>query len=139
MTSKQKAKIAELRTKGTSYANIADLLDISVNTVKSYCRRNSLNAAAENTDDTVCRACGVPLMQVKGQKKKSFCSDKCRLDWWHSHTEQLVRKAVYEYNCPSCGKPFTAYGNAKRKYCSHACYISSRFAGASCAGGTANE
>ena len=28
-----------------------------------------------------------------------------------------------------CGKPFTVYGNSKRKYCSHECYIRNRFKG----------
>lgn len=39
----------------------------------------------------------------------------------------IYRKAVYAYTCAHCGKPFTAYGNKERKYCSHNCYISDRF------------
>lgn len=31
--------------------------------------------------------------------------------------------------CPVCKKPFTVYGNANRKYCSHECYIEDRFGG----------
>ena len=38
-------------------------------------------------------------------------------------------EGVYTFICPECGKEFTAYGNAKRKYCSHVCYIAARFKG----------
>lgn len=34
--------------------------------------------------------------------------------------------------CPSCGREFTAYGNAGRKYCCHPCYIAARFKGGEC-------
>lgn len=42
MTNEQKAKITELRHNGVSYASIASALGISKETVKSFCRRNSL-------------------------------------------------------------------------------------------------
>lgn len=41
----------------------------------------------------------------------------------------LNKKAVYTHTCAGCGREFTAYGNARRKYCSHACYINHRFGG----------
>ena len=31
--------------------------------------------------------------------------------------------------CPICGKTFMSHKNAKRKYCSHECYIKDRFGG----------
>ena len=37
--------------------------------------------------------------------------------------------ACVSTRCARCGKPFTAYGNAGRKYCSHSCYIADRFKG----------
>ncbi|WP_369677897.1 RNA polymerase sigma factor [Ruminococcus sp. CAG:379] len=42
MTNKQKEKIIVLRQDGTSYKEIAEQLDLSVNTVKSYCQRHEL-------------------------------------------------------------------------------------------------
>ncbi len=60
---------------------------------------------------------------------KDTLSDKCRTVWWNSHPEAVNRKAVYSFTCAHCGKPFTAYGNAGRKYCSHACYIADRYKG----------
>lgn len=37
--------------------------------------------------------------------------------------------AADSFTCAECGKPFTAYGNSKRKYCCHTCYIAARFKG----------
>ena len=44
MTNEQKRTIAELRSKGATYAKIGEALGISKDTVKSYCRRNNLSA-----------------------------------------------------------------------------------------------
>lgn len=130
MTSKQKQQIEILRGKGESYAAIAETLGISKNTVKSYCRRNNLNSAVAADPmqpmDGVCVNCDEPLTYTMGSKKKRFCSDKCRLAWWATHPETVNRKAVYHFVCPICGVAFTAYGNAKRKYCSRTCASSAR-------------
>ncbi len=56
-----------------------------------------------------------------------FCSDECRVLWWNSHSGEVKRKALYSFKCASCGEDFTAYGNAKRRYCSHSCYCTDRF------------
>ena len=42
MNSNQKQRIERLRTQGESYAFIAKELGISVNIIKSFCRRNNL-------------------------------------------------------------------------------------------------
>jgi len=34
---------------------------------------------------------------------------------------------MYPAVCVRCGKEFLSYGNRKRKYCSHDCYIKARF------------
>ena len=49
----------------------------------------------------------------------------------NSNLDKVNRKANYEFICPHCKKPFSAYGNKNRKYCSHACYIEDRFGGGS--------
>ena len=69
------------------------------------------------------------MAQDPKRKKKKFCSDACRMSWWNKNLDKVNRKAVYEFICPHCQQPFTAYGNAGRKYCSHACYIADRFGG----------
>ena len=48
----------------------------------------------------------------------------------------LRRLKADELKCPVCGKPliscgkaFSSYGNADRKYCSRECYLKDRFEG----------
>ena len=131
----QKEQIRNLRGEGLSYAEIARQVNVSRDAVISFCRRNGLQEIKKtmpvvNTDAAdVCRECGKPLVQVDGMKRRVFCSKECRVKWWKEHPERLNQKAVYQYTCPHCGKPFSAYGNSRRKYCSHACYISDRFGG----------
>ena len=129
MTNEQKLQIVAYRKAGMGYKQIAKKLDLSANSVKSYCRRNGLNneTLEQSLPESACENCGKSVGQQKGKKKKRFCSDKCRNQWWNSHLDQVKRKAVYEYICPTCSKPFSVYGNAKRKYCSHACYVIGRF------------
>lgn len=43
MTDYQKTQIMKLRAEGLGYGRIAQQLGISLNTVKSYCRRNNVN------------------------------------------------------------------------------------------------
>lgn len=80
-------------------------------------------------DTDVCKQCGKQIIQVAKRKKKIFCCDACRQNWWSSHQLLVNRssKCIHHFTCPSCGKPFTAYGNSKRKFCSHHCYIRSRY------------
>ena len=124
MTNEQKELIESHRRKGVGYKQIAKELEMSPNSVKSYCRRNKLSNEDLKKEDgeSSCEQCGTIIHQVKGRKQKRFCSDRCRNLWWNSHLDQVKRKTVYEYVCPVCGKPFSVYGNAKRKYCSHDCY-----------------
>lgn len=131
MTKEEKIRIEAYRRKGVGYKQIAKELDLSVNSVKSYCRRNGLSneALEQSLPESACEQCGKSISQMKGRKHKRFCSDKCRNQWWNAHLDQVKRKAVYEYVCPVCSKPFSVYGNAKRKYCSHACYVIGRFGG----------
>lgn len=73
-----------------------------------------------------CKQCGKLLKQDLKTKEKIFCSDDCRHKWWTNHSELLNKKAFYEFECKHCHKKFTAYGNTKRKYCSHDCYVKDR-------------
>lgn len=138
MTPDEKSRLTAMRIEGSSYAEIADALGISKNTVKTFCRRNGLTPEVEgmpveitpaHTTDRLCPQCGKPVIQPEGRKQKKFCSDTCRNRWWNSHMDMVKRKAIYEYTCPTCGSAFTAYGNSHRKYCCHECYIADRFGG----------
>ncbi|MDR1260537.1 MAG: RNA polymerase subunit sigma-70 [Oscillospiraceae bacterium] len=124
----QKDEIPRMRREGMSYAQIASVLGLSANTVKSYCQRNDLGGvAAIGAGSGACAHCGKPVNQTVGRKEKRFCSDTCRMAWWREHPERLNKKAVYKLVCAGCGKPFESYGNKNRKYCSHGCYIKDRF------------
>ncbi|MDU1042584.1 MAG: DUF2116 family Zn-ribbon domain-containing protein, partial [Clostridiales bacterium] len=109
---------------------IAKEINISVNTIKSYCKRHGLGGTKTCDEDTShCEYCGKPVIQKPGRKKKRFCSDKCRNTWWNNHKNMINHKAIYEFTCKQCGKDFSAYGNSNRKFCSHSCYIKNRFGG----------
>lgn len=135
MNQYQKEQVLALRGSGETCAYIAENLGLSVNTVKSFCRRNSIQAKPEtkngnaaSTDKAgACPQCGSKITPVSGRKPKKFCSDGCRVLWWNSHSGEVKRKALYTFKCASCGQDFTAYGNAKRRYCSHSCYCKDRF------------
>ncbi len=131
MNGEQKKRISEYRQRGIAYAVIADRLGLTKDQVSSYCRRNGLagrlGTRQAEFPDNCCRNCGKKLEQTPGVKKRRFCCPECRVQWWNTHQDKVNRKAVYSFVCPHCGKEFTAYGNAGRKYCSHACYIANRF------------
>lgn len=130
MTDEQRKRIIVLRGEGFGYTAIASDLGISKDTVKSFCRRNGLAGAMAKEDAAArCKECGKPLPQSEGTKPRVFCSEVCRAKWWHEHPEKINQRAVYSFVCAGCGKNFTAYGNSRRKYCSHACYINTRFKG----------
>ncbi|MEY8390446.1 RNA polymerase subunit sigma-70 [Lachnospiraceae bacterium] len=127
MTDAQKENIRYLRGEGLGYRAIAARLGISENTVKSFCRRSGLTGIAKPEPAHVCRQCGQPLVESPKRKGRKFCSEACRRAWWKEHAELIDRKAFYSLFCAECGKEFLSYGNQKRKYCSHACYIKARF------------
>ena len=134
MTDRQIEQVHILRKQGIGYGKVAQMLGVSENTVKSYCRRNALTgsrsmAAGILLEEHFCPNCGMQVLQTAGRKEKRFCSDRCRNAWWNAHLGDVQRKAIYEFECAYCHQPFTAYGNANRKYCSHECYVKARFGG----------
>lgn len=135
MTNEQREEIKKLRADGYGYNRVAKALGISVNTVKSFCRRNNLTGrrmkpkTPANEVIGLCKYCGISVEQNLGRKEKKFCSDKCRMKWWNNNLDKVNRKAMYEFICPNCKKNFTVYGNSNRKYCSHECYVADRFGG----------
>ena len=139
MTNEQRLKITDMRHQGCGYTAIATAVGLTKDSVKAFCRSHGLAGVKaepptpiENTTD-VCLNCGAPLTHIPGAKRKKFCGPSCRQAWWNTHPDRVMRKALYQFTCPACGKPFTAYGNDHRKYCSRSCYITARFKG----GGTA--
>lgn len=127
MREKQRSEIIRMRQEGTAFSKISEITGISVNTVKSFCRRKGVKVCRNVVHSGGCMECGKPLLQADGRKRRKFCSDACRVKWWNSHPEAVNRRAVYHFRCARCGKEFSSYGNASRRFCSHRCYIDFRF------------
>lgn len=133
MTDEQRNSVADFRREGYGYTAIAKKMNLSRDTVRSFCRRNGLSGdmekLIEQNQEGRCRECGAGLEQRNGVKRRKFCCKECREKWWHKHPDKIKQRAVYSFVCACCGEKFTAYGNSKRKYCSHECYIKARFKG----------
>jgi len=47
----------------------------------------------QNDLNGTCLKCGVEIKSIKGKKKKRFCSDRCRWDWWNNHIKEEKLKS----------------------------------------------
>ena len=138
MTDAQAKQIRELRMKGVGYRAIASVTGLSRDIVRNYCRSNgldgfaaavTLNKKEQMQQGAACLCCGQTIEQPGIGRKRKFCRDACRREWWANHPEAVEKRkaAIYEKTCVYCGNPFTIYGNKTRKYCSHDCYVHDRF------------
>lgn len=132
VTQQQKEQILRLRGAGVSFGKIASALGVSVNTVKSYCRRNPASAETMPVSQAVihadrCPQCSTLLEQSPGHRQKRFCSPRCRMAWWKAHSEQMDRKKLHPVECQHCGGIFMQYGSRPRKFCSRGCYLAHRY------------
>ena len=72
MKLQQREAIHQLREGGQSYASIAEFLGISVNTIKSYCRRNDLGGIALSTAESMNETfCGNAVHRLSKYPEKS--------------------------------------------------------------------
>ena len=138
MAPAQKEEIHKLRLQGLGYKAIAKELLLTVDTVKGYCKRHHLNGTVEvgqlnakaiKESSGLCLHCKKSIRQKKRGRTKKFCSDACRYTWWNENPDKRGKTdaAIYHYTCQHCNRRFGSYGNKLRKYCSHDCYIKSRF------------
>lgn len=141
MTSIQKEELIKLRNEGFGYKRISKTLDISENTVKSFCRRNGLGGVSNiesqhiNTIkkeihknvNNLCANCGKVVNQTEGYKTKKFCTDECRKQFWAKNRNKINRKTAKEFKCSVCGEIYFDYEKSNRKYCSRECYIKGRY------------
>lgn len=74
-----KIKVNELRNEGYGYKKIATELSISVSAARYMCIKTTEEGLL--TDN--CEHCGLAIKSIKGKKKKRFCSDRCRWQWWN--------------------------------------------------------
>ncbi len=133
VTDCQKNMIIVLRENGCSYSIVAEETGLNRDTVKSFCRRHDLGGRrsghGKDFPPGVCPQCGAQIGRQAKTKPRRFCCDSCRRAWWSKHPDKGKKKAVYAFSCANCGVRFTAFGNSKRKYCCHSCYIAARFGG----------
>lgn len=86
MEAEKIAVIETLRRLNYPYSFIAKELGMSLNTVKSICRRNGFKAEGKrktkNEKETahICNYCHKPLLDDKRSDSK-FCSLNCRIKW----------------------------------------------------------
>ena len=116
-------EIQRLRQEGYGYVRIAQMMGLSENSVKSFCRRHPLptDDSHKQTEST-CPQCG-----TKVDSRRRFCSDACRTAWWNDHREHPNGKGQTRFICQHCKKPFVSYPAQNPKYCCHACYIAARY------------
>ena len=112
MNREQKASIIRMRSDGMTFSEIANQLQLSINTVKSFYRRN----AKTETPLEDCVHCGKPIVQTKNKRQKKFCSNKCCNAWWPAHPHNRRPKRLYSHICAHCGIVFQS-DRAKSKYC----------------------
>lgn len=122
-----KARIMLMRAHGVAYTRIARHLELDVNSVKTFCLRNNITTVPtlHEVIDPLgvwCLHCYAPISLRSGSK---FCCEGCRRAWWKQHRNTRSPSGVQ--TCAQCGVVFEVYGNAKRKFCSHPCYIHKRF------------
>ena len=119
MNLEQKQQIIKLKQEGYGYKKISKELNLPLSSVRYVCDKGMDDISLLGT----CKRCGNTIKSIKGKKRKQFCCDRCRWDWWNSHIKEVNKKAFYTLTCKYCGKEFTAYGNQKRVYCCHDCYV----------------
>ncbi len=96
MTTQQLEQIAVLRQHNFPYSFIGRELNLSMNTVKSICRRkgykteDSRKTKAEKGAAVLCKNCHKPLPK-SARKDAIFCSDYCRTAWRRSNCK-IVQK-----------------------------------------------
>lgn len=127
LTESQKQQIFTMRRNGMGYRTVAAEMGLSRDVVRNFCRSNSIDGYAKNfVNKTVCPTCGKVFVQpVTTGRRRRFCSEQCRREYWKNHTDEL-KSIKYYHVCACCGQVFQDR-NLEKKYCSHQCYVSDRF------------
>lgn len=79
MNKNTSAQNIKLSLAGVKPSAIAEMIGVSVNTVKSHLRRHK----EEGAGCIPCLYCGTPVPQNEGRKQKKYCSDSCRMRYWN--------------------------------------------------------
>ena len=117
MTEQNRNQIYELRKQGYGYKRIASLLELPVATVKTFLIRNPTQEA------TICKNCGAQLINKPKRKKRVFCCNKCKMQYWNNHHKLSDSQKSVISKCECCGKEFYSYKSKSKKFCSRECYL----------------
>ncbi len=120
MTGNQKKEVERLRKLGYGFGTISRQLGVPVDTIKSHCRRHSIQKEPEKVLYVHCLNCGKSLTQIPGRKRKKFCSDACRSTWWAGQPADVRYKTRYKHTCEMCGTIFESHTKIQR-FCSQKC------------------
>lgn len=118
MTVRNKIAIQRMFDNEKSISDISKELNTPRNTVHSFVKKLDGNR--------VCLQCGCIVKSVAGARTKKFCSDKCRMSWWNTHTELMNHRIQNFVVCEHCGAQFISHRNRSRHFCSKSCYAASR-------------
>lgn len=138
MTEEQGLQIIKLRGQGLGYKQIASMVNLSRDSVRSYCKYRGLTgyqtAVKVNMKEMIergdaCMFCGGLIKKASTGRPRRFCSEECRRKYWKGHRNEGKKndKAIYIRVCPYCNETFESYGNKHRKFCCHDHYIKYRF------------
>lgn len=129
----ERQKIRKFRMQGYGYLKISELLNISPNTIRSFCKKENIAGYIKTGEQlkgkdnlTICKQCNKKFYQIAGRKKKVFCSDACCKVYWSLHKDKQRRLVPQKYQCLICGKDYYEYPSRLRKYCSRECYYKSK-------------
>lgn len=79
MNHSEKQEVLNLRDEGKSYREIASILSVSENTIKSFFKRTK--------ESLVCKNCNKKLSILEKRKPKIFCSDNFRIAFWRKNKQ----------------------------------------------------
>jgi len=75
---KVEEEIIQLRQASYGYKRIARMLNITIDDVKRTCSELDVELLSGE-----CKQCHTSITSIKGKKRKQFCSDRCRWDYWN--------------------------------------------------------
>lgn len=100
MTEYEKMKIPKLRASGMGYKAIANVLGLSRDAVRGFCKKYGLNENAEVMqrnlelkvkNGVLCLNCSKPLESKHHGRKRKLCCDWCRREWWKQNADKINR------------------------------------------------
>ncbi|MDD3107257.1 MAG: hypothetical protein PHP65_05635 [Bacilli bacterium] len=97
MNTKIKNQIKQMSIEGKGYKKIAKELSLTPSAVRYTCNKMTEDELLHGK----CENCGIKIKSMKGKKKKRFCCDQCRWDWWNNHIKESKKSIQKDSNLES--------------------------------------